>query len=251
MTDTMPRFPDPAAPAPAFHPAEEFLLDYAAGAASPTETLLLATHLAYCETCRHAVKAARAVGGSLLDTLEPARLPPNMLNRTLAAIDADDAPASPPPPPLSAFLAENMAHKNWRRLPNGFRMRRVTTSDEPGRADSGRAWLFDAPPGIKLLPHRHVGDEWTVILSGVFHDGERTYRVGDFGHREDGEAHQPSIGMEERCVSLIMVRDAPRYTTSDRQIGRAVCQALRARANAAITAALDPEPKRSHVLNTR
>jgi len=32
MTHAMPRFPDPAAPPPAYHPAEEFLLDYAAGA---------------------------------------------------------------------------------------------------------------------------------------------------------------------------------------------------------------------------
>ena len=208
MTHAMPRFPDPAAPAPAFHPAEEFLLDYATGATSPAETLLLATHLAYCASCRQAVAAARAFGGTLLDTLEPARMPPNMLNRTLAAIDADDTPAAPPLPSLSAFLAENMAHKSWRHLPNGFRMRRVPTSE-----GSGRAWLFDAPPGMKLLPHRHVGDEWTVILSGVFHDGDDAYRVGDFARRDDGESHRPTIGTEGRCVSLIMVRDAPRYTT--------------------------------------
>jgi anti-sigma factor ChrR (cupin superfamily) len=159
----------------------------------------------------------------LLDTLAPARMPPNMLNRTLAAIDADDAPVSPALPSLTAFLGQHMAHKSWRRLPNGFRMRRVRTGDAgrewagravSGRQGPGRAWLFDAPPGLKLLPHRHVGDEWEVILSGVFHDGDRTYRVGDFGHREDGETHQPSIGMEERCVSLIMVRDAPDYTTT-------------------------------------
>jgi putative transcriptional regulator len=213
MSHIMPRFPDAVASAPAYHPAEEFLLDYAAGAASPAETLLLATHLAYCPVCRQAVHAARAIGGMLLDTLEPARMPPNMLNRTLAAIDADDAPVSPAPPSLTAFLAEHMAHKSWRRLPNGFRMRRIPTGDAE-REGSGRAWLFDAPPGLKLLPHRHVGDEWTVILSGVFHDGDRSYRVGDFAHREDGETHQPSIGMEERCVSLIMVRDAPNYTTT-------------------------------------
>jgi len=224
MAHAMPRFPDPGAPAPAYHPAEEFLLDYAAGTASPTETLLLATHLAYCESCRQAVKAARAVGGTLLDTLEPARLPPNMLNRTLAAIDAGVKDEPPPPPPLSTFLSRQMAHKDWKRLPNGFRMRRVPAGKGPQDKGSGRAWLFDAPPGLHLLPHRHVGDEWTVILSGVFHDGERTYRVGDFGHREDGEAHQPSIGMEERCVSLIMVRDAPKYTTT---VGRLVAPFIR------------------------
>jgi putative transcriptional regulator len=215
MTHAMPRFPDLEAPAPAHHPPEEFLLDYAAGATSPSETLLLATHLAYCKFCRDAVRAARIVAGTLLDGLEPARLPPSMLNRTLAAIDAGAETEEPPAqPPLSAFLAQHMAHKSWKRLPNGFRMHRVPAGNGPDRQGAGRAWLFDSPPGLTLLPHRHVGDEWTVILSGVFHDGDRTYRVGDFGHREDGEAHQPSIGAGERCVSLIMVRQSPRYTTA-------------------------------------
>jgi putative transcriptional regulator len=211
-TDTMPRFPDPAAPAPAFHPAEEFLLDYAAGATSQAETLLLATHLAYCKVCRQAVQAARTVGGVLLNTLAPAHLPPNMLNRTLAAIDADRPAVAPPPPSLSAFLSEQMAQKDWKHLLGGFRMRRIP-GEAHGSEGGGRAWLFDAPPGMKLLPHRHVGDEWTVILSGVFHDGDNAYRVGDFGHREDGETHQPTIGLEGRCVSLIMVRESPKYTT--------------------------------------
>jgi putative transcriptional regulator len=214
MIHAMPRFPDPGAPAPAYHPAEEFLLDYAVGATSPAETLLLATHLAYCDSCRRTVGAARAAGGTLLDTLEPARMPPNMLNRTLAAIDADDRPAAPPPPSLADFLTAQMAAGHWKSLPNGFRMRRVSTSDEPGREGAGRVWLFDAPPGIKLLPHRHVGDEWTVILSGLFLDGDNSYRVGDFARREDDDVHQPTIGEQGRCVSLIMVRAAPRYTTA-------------------------------------
>ena len=58
---------------------------------------------------------------------------------------------------------------------------------------------------MKLLPHRHEGDEWTVILSGLFVDNEHSYRVGDFACLADGEEHRPVIGMEGRCVSLIMV----------------------------------------------
>jgi putative transcriptional regulator len=211
MTHIMPLFPDPSAAAPTFHPAEEFLLDYAAGTTSQGETLLLATHLAYCNVCRRAVQAARMVGGTLLDTLEPARLPPNMLNRTLAAIDADK-PVVTRPPSLSAFLGAQMAHGSWRHLPGGFRMRRIP-GESSEREGAGRVWLFDAPPGMKVPPHRHVGDEWTVILSGLSLDGGDAYRAGDFARRDDGETHQPTIGPEGRCVSLIMVRNAPHYTT--------------------------------------
>jgi len=208
MKQQAPLFPDRLAPPPRHHPAVEFLLDYATGTVSSGESLMIATHLAACEACRLTVKGAQTVGGSMLDMLEPARLPPNMLNRTLAAIDAAEHGPTVQPPSLAAFLAQNLASPHWRRLPGGFRMRRI-----PGHDDSGRLWLFDAPAGMKLLPHRHEGDEWTVILSGVFVDNRNIYRAGDFACLADGEEHRPTIGMDSRCVSLIMVRDAPRYTT--------------------------------------
>src|SRR6202012_5219061 len=111
-------------------------------------------------------------------------------------------------------LAGEMDKRDGSRCPSGSRGRRVPRGRGPDEKGGGRAWLFDSPPGLTLLPYRHIGDEWTVILSGVFHDGDRTYRIGDFGPREDGETHQPSIGAGERCVSLIMVRESPKYTTT-------------------------------------
>ena len=214
MTHPMPPFPDPAAAAPLYHPPEEFLLDYAVGSASPSESVMIGTHLAYCESCRRAVRDAGIVGGSLLDELEPMHLPPNMLNRTLSAIEmrAGETPAAQPS--LSALLHENMASHKWKHLPGGFRMHHI-----PGDEGSGRLWLFDAPPGMKLLPHRHEGDEWTVILSGTLLDDDHSYGVGDFARRLDGEEHQPMISKDGRCVSLIMVREAPHYTTMMGRLG--------------------------------
>jgi putative transcriptional regulator len=205
----MPPFPDLVAAPPSFHPADELLLDYATGATSSAESLLLAAHLTYCAACRNCVDAARRIGGRLLDVLEPAHLPPNMLNRTLAAIDARATEAPVAAPRLSELVHRHMAaHGHWRHLPAGFRMRRIH-----GDNHAGRVWLFDSSPGMKLLPHRHVGDEWTVILSGVLIDGGHAYHVGDFARLEDGQEHRPKIGIKNRCVSLILVRDAPQYTT--------------------------------------
>jgi putative transcriptional regulator len=202
------RTPDRAAPPPAYHPSEEFLLDYAAGTASSGETLMIAAHLSFCEVCRRAVHANQKVGGMMLNELEPERLPPNMLNRTLAAIDAGRNTKLVEPPPFATFLAQNLAKPDWKTLPSGFRMRRIQSHDE-----NGRVWLFDAPPNMKLLPHRHRGDEWTVILSGEFIDNRCSYRTGDFACLDDGEEHRPMTGPGERCVSLIMVRKDPSYTT--------------------------------------
>ncbi|MDB5395084.1 MAG: hypothetical protein JWM91_2590, partial [Rhodospirillales bacterium] len=42
---------------------------------------------------------------------------------------------------------------------------------------------------------------------------EHSYRIGDFACLADGEEHRPMTGQEGRCVSLMMVREAPHYTT--------------------------------------
>jgi len=196
---------------PACHPGEELLLDYASGASSGPEAMMIATHLAFCAVCRATVKVAVQAGGALLDAIKPAHLQPGMLDRTLAAIDTTRSavlPADAPVPPVA--LDDYLALPDWKKLPGGFRMRRVSGDDRTG---DGRVWLFDAPPGMKLLPHRHGSDEWIVILRGIFVDHGTPYRPGDFACMADGEVHRPTIGGDERCVSLVMVRESPRFTT--------------------------------------
>jgi putative transcriptional regulator len=195
--------------APSFHPGEELLLDYASGGSSAAEAMMIATHLACCTSCRDMVRIADDVGGALLDAMASVRLPVDMLNRTLAAIDA-----LLPEPGGSAqhpvMLDDYLARSDWKKLLGGFRMRRISRDDRTG---AGRIWLFDAPPGMRLLPHRHGGDEWTVILRGVLVDQDMQYGPGDFACMADGEVHRPMVGGGDRCVSLIMVRENPRYTT--------------------------------------
>ncbi len=202
-------FLPPDTPAPSYHPGEELLLDYASGGSSAVEAVMIATHLACCASCRDLVRVADDIGGALLDAIASMRLPPDMLNRTLAAIDA---PRLEPQhgPAWPVMLDDYLARPNWKKLPGGFRMRRISGNH---RSSAGRIWLFDAPPGMRLLPHRHGGDEWTVILRGGFVDRDVHFGPGDFACIDDGEVHRPLIGVNERCVSLVMVRENPRYTT--------------------------------------
>ncbi|WP_332308091.1 zf-HC2 domain-containing protein, partial [Elstera litoralis] len=56
---------------PHFHPPESLLIDYAAGTLPEAISLLVATHLTYCPTCRKEMAALEAVGGAMLDSLPP------------------------------------------------------------------------------------------------------------------------------------------------------------------------------------
>ncbi len=188
-------------PRPTKHPDELLLLEFASGGLSNAESILISAHLALCPACRAHARWSEAVGGAYLSKLKPAHLPPNMLNRTLAAIDAAAQSGTPAPGGDVTGKAPP-----WRRLAGGYGIRRVT-ADSP----NGRVWMVRAPAGKALLRHSHVGEEWTVVLDGGFHDSTGTYRKGDFVTLGDGAEHKPRAEMGEDCVCLVLVQGQPRY----------------------------------------
>jgi putative transcriptional regulator len=209
---------DTAVAAPTHHPPGELLIDYAAGALSPAEALVIAVHLEFCEDCRRAERTALDTGGALLDAIEPMALPPVSFQRVLQAIDAApvsietvirSAPAFAVkwPSPLRERLAAT-GHAPWRKLPAGFRALRIPFEDE-----SSRVWVVTAPGGRGPLAHAHVADEWTVVLEGGFTDETGTYAAGDFACMGVGEQHRMIAEKGEGCVCLLLVREKPRYVT--------------------------------------
>lgn len=70
-----------------------------------------------------------------------------------------------------------------------------------------------APGGRGPLRHRHVTDEWTVVLEGGFTDETGTYAAGDFAYMGEGDAHRVVAEPGEGCVCLLLVREQPRYLT--------------------------------------
>jgi putative transcriptional regulator len=201
------------APEPSLHPPEELVLDYANRATSPAEAMMIGAHLRLCSACRRLVRSLDQIGGAMLSAIEPAHLPPNMLNRVLAAIESGAQPAQSGsvarPAPFDVDKA--LAAGRWRRIPGGLRMRRV----DGGKPDAqdGHVWLLDGPPDMQMLPHRHTSEEWTLVLRGELIDDAGAYHAGDFILAKGGVDHRPRTGPGERCVSLLMVRQSPRYTT--------------------------------------
>ena len=204
--------------APTHHPPGELLIDYAAGALSAAETLLIALHLDACAECREVAHVALSAGGALLETIEPMALPPAAFQHVLQAID--DKPVSLErvirsaptfavkwPAPLRNHLAVT-GHPPWRKMPAGFRALRV-----PFKDTSSRVWVMNAPGGRGPLAHTHVADEWTVVLQGGFSDETGTYAAGDFAYMGPGEEHTMVAEPGEGCVCVVLVREPPRYLT--------------------------------------
>ena len=79
-----------------FHLGDDILLKYAAGTLDEASGLLVATHLALCPHCRARNRAADALGGALLDSLEAAPLPDSAMDAVLARLRDEPQTESAP-----------------------------------------------------------------------------------------------------------------------------------------------------------
>jgi putative transcriptional regulator len=69
------------------HPPFEMLFDYATGMLAEGVALAVATHAAMCPACRSAVEQLEAVGGVLLEEIEPEPVGEDLLAAVLARLD--------------------------------------------------------------------------------------------------------------------------------------------------------------------
>ena len=187
---------------------DELLLDYAAGALPEGPALAVALHVALDPAARRTVDRLGAFAGVLLEDEAGSSLDEAQVERTLARLDRvaveprPAASASPPgfgwaPPALGRYLASGA---RWHRKLGGFEEITLTM-----HADSHRVSLLRLEPGHGLPVHRHVGDEFTVVLQGGFTDATGSYGPGDFAVGPGAHEHEPIADAGEACIALIVL----------------------------------------------
>ncbi|MBX3480535.1 MAG: cupin domain-containing protein [Caulobacter sp.] len=80
----------------------------------------------------------------------------------------------------------------------GFGIRRMTLP----MAGEGKVDLLRIEPGAGVASHDHEGDEFTLVLTGAFHDGHEVYRPGDINVGTPGFKHEPKALPGEVCYAL-------------------------------------------------
>ncbi len=199
---------------PSFHPQEELLLSYATGSLREPLALLVATHLALCPSCRREVERLEAVGGTLIDELEPVAIDDRTLADLLARLQdpAVDRPAVPRarseaveqrlPRPLRDYLADGLDGLPWKSM--GAIKRAELLKGFPGF----KTHMMRIKAGTAMPWHTHEGQELTLVLDGGFTDGERHYVAGDVATADPTVSHRPVADPGEDCLCLA-VTDAP------------------------------------------
>lgn len=195
------------------HPSEELLLDYASGAMIEAYGVAVATHAALCPVCRAGIGDLEAIGGMLLETVEPVPLAtatPTLPSGIAPSVARhSSAPASPSaraprlPQPLRDYLGGDIDDLHWTRIGLGAFQIVIPTSEQ-----GATARLLRIPAGRPVPAHTHGGLELTLVLAGAFSDATGTYARGDLQEADETLRHQPHAAPGEDCVCLA-VTDAP------------------------------------------
>ncbi|SFZ81178.1 anti-ECFsigma factor, ChrR [Devosia enhydra] len=193
----------------AFHPDIATLMAFSAGTLDEPFAVVVSTHLAMCEACRHNLKRTDLIGGALLHAEPTAELSPGSLDRLLGAIDdedtiAIDAPADLPtdvPAPLAPYLPGGLGSVKWRFAGPG-----VATADLPSPGNSAsRLLLLKVAGGRKVPEHSHGGQELTLILQGAYRDRFGVFAAGDIADHDEDVEHQPIAEPGQDCICLVAV----------------------------------------------
>lgn len=183
-------------------PSEERLLAYAAGTLSPPESVVVATHLSMRPRTARWVGTLQAVGGDLLETIEPAPVANDLLARTLANLPAageDNAPPEPAndmtglPAPLRGYELGP-----WRWIGPDMHVRDVLAP----RDGDCRVILLRIGSGRTTPVHTHQGVELTCVIDGAYETQDGVFARGDFEDADPNVTHQPKVVSKEACLCV-------------------------------------------------
>lgn len=199
---------------PNHHPHQDLLVSYVSGSLQEPVALVVATHLVYCPSCRRQVAQYEALGGLMLEELDPEPVPSQLARQIAAMPDetkvakATSAPgraqsaAGSLPEPLCSYVQGDLSSLRWRWRGN-LREARLL-ENYPGFVTR----LLRIRGGAPMPRHTHRGNELTLILEGGYRDEFGEYLRGDLATADPSVDHRPVANPGGECVCLAVV-DAP------------------------------------------
>ena len=88
----------------------------------------------------------------------------------------------------------------WEEPFPGIRISEVRS--DPAR--NMRGCVVWAKPGSRTAPHRHLGDEVILVLSGRLTDGRGDFRAGQVCRSREGSAHVEEVLPGEDCFCYVV-----------------------------------------------
>jgi putative transcriptional regulator len=198
------------------HLDDATIVAFAAGTLGEAHGFAVATHVAYCQACRNAVRDAEQLGGELLNEQDGAAVSDSCRAATLASLDGilaavkqrPVASASGVPAVLCNLLGNQpLEQLKWKTKAPG-----VATFEIP-MTPGGKTHLqlLRIGPGRQMPEHGHGGEELTVILRGSYSDHTGRYMQGDVADLDEDIEHQPKVDSAVDCICLVATEAPARF----------------------------------------
>ena len=199
------------------HIADEFLMAYSAGVLPESFSLVVAAHVSLSDDSRARLEAYDAVGGAVMEGVDPAPVSAGMLDAVLGEIEVAPPPCATTgaqtaksgvlPDPIRAYVGGDVDTIVWSSLGLGVKQAILPTGDD------ARVRLLYIPSGMAMPDHSHGGTEMTLVLQGAFKDEIDTFRRGDIEVADEEVHHTPvAIGRED-CICLTASDARLRFTS--------------------------------------
>jgi len=202
------------------HPAPELLLSYSAGSTTKSQAICIATHLEFCMKCRSNHQRNNAIGGKLMDSISNHRVSDELKQNIFSQLssshtietEASQEKTEVPkkeidleeiPKVLRSLMPTGFKKLHWQIISASARVCNLHKDENGANID-----LLKIKPGGRIAHHGHLGDEYTVVLSGSFSDENGIYKVGDFLLKDANEHHSPLATRDAECICLT-VQEAP------------------------------------------
>lgn len=190
------------------HPSDETLLRYAGGTLGAGPRIVVAVHIGGCRVCEERVLQFEAIGGAMLDDVEPVEMSADALDHALARIEVKHEKEASAPAGTKRRRADvgirlpevldGCEVGRWWWIGPGLRWSRVTLPDDPG----ANVMLLKIGAGRKLPEHTHTGREYTQVLTGSFADARGRYVPGDLDEADSEVEHQPVVDSQAECICI-------------------------------------------------
>jgi putative transcriptional regulator len=202
---------------PTHHLDYSTLLCLAAGTLDEAFTIVAASHVAVCATCRAAVRQAEAVGGGLLEQMSDAEVSEDCRSRTMAALDAVSPqpmavrarPTQIPLPLARMMQVDDFNGITWKKKAPGVAMFDVKL---PAGA-RGQLRLLRISAGRAMPEHGHGGEEITLVLRGAYRDHMGRFAPGDVADLDEDIEHKPVVEQDQDCICLVATERPTRFKT--------------------------------------
>ena len=202
------------------HLTDTTLGAFTAGTLTESISLVVASHLSLCSTCKTRRNQLEDIGGMYLFKAPSATVSVDFLQNTLLKLGKQDIVSDQIqtintsqvndtlPPPLREFVPTELENIEWNSLAPGIKghpLKGLNTGN-------GTLSLLKIAPGMSIPDHSHQGTELTLVLKGSFSDEIGQFSTGDIADLDDTSQHQPIADSSEACICLIATDASLKFT---------------------------------------